>query len=244
MKLWLLLFPLLLFSPQPNFREEQMRNSRVKKAFEDRNPELNQLLAGKKIKREELRMFIRIFKEEKLLEVWARNRQDKEYVLLKSYPVCDRSGKAGPKRKQGDKQVPEGFYRISNFNPWSNYHLSLQVNYPNSSDRILSDKAAPGGEIFIHGKCITIGCIPITDRLIEEVYVLAVEARNNGSAIPVHIFPLKFNEENFMELKKKYPDKMLHAFWENLKEGYELFEKTRKIPPVNSDKKGKYVFGS
>jgi murein L,D-transpeptidase YafK len=103
-------------------------------------------------------------------------------------------GSLGPKRIQGDYQVPEGFYYVNEFNPNSNYHLALGLNYPNASDKILSDSVQPGGDIYIHGSCVTTGCIPIKDDQIEELYVLTTFARNLGQDfIPVHIFPVRFN---------------------------------------------------
>src|SRR5690606_11025729 len=103
-------------------------------------------------------------------------KNGEKFTLVKTYPVCSSSGLPGPKRKKGDRQTPEGFYHIDRFNPQSAFHLSLGINYPNSSDKILGH-SDPGGDIFIHGSCVTIGCVPLTDDLIKEVYVLAVEAK-------------------------------------------------------------------
>src|SRR5690606_4688666 len=120
---------------------------------------------------------------------------------------------------------------INHFNPQSIFHLSLGINYPNASDKILSDKKSPGSSIYIHGDCVTIGCIPITDDKIKELYVLAVEARNNGQAkIPVHIFPARLTEENFKSLRSEYASNpVLISFWQNLRIGYDGFESTKKI---------------
>lgn len=113
-----------------------------------------------------------------------------------TYPFCASSGILGPKRKEGDRQIPEGIYYINHFNPVSNFHLSLGINYPNPSDKILSDPAQPGESFYIHGNCVTIGCIPISDDKIKELYILAVEAYNNGQVkIPVHIFPDRLPNE-------------------------------------------------
>ena len=77
------------------------------------------------------------------------------------------------------------------------YHLSLGINYPNASDRILSDSEKPGGSIYIHGHCVSTGCIPISDEPIEELYVIAGAAKSRGQEfIPVHIFPIKYNVKN------------------------------------------------
>src|SRR5690606_26788584 len=124
---------------------------------------------------------------------------------FKTYKVCALAGTLGPKRMEGDYQVPEGFYYINEFNPRSVYHLSLGLNYPNASDRYLSDAIQPGGDIYIHGSCVTTGCIPITDSQIEELYALATYAKNAGQDfIPVHIFPVRFNVKKSADYLTKY----------------------------------------
>jgi len=96
---------------------------------------------------------------------------------------------------------------------------------------------------MIHGNCVTIGCIPITDDKIREVYVLAVEARNKGQEnIPIHIFPTKLTKEKLAAIKSEFPDKQTGIFWDNLKEGYDKFEATKLVPDFSIDKMGKYVF--
>jgi len=117
-------------------------------------------------------VYIRSFKYDSELEVWVKNDRKDAYKLFKSYKVCALAGSMGPKRMEGDYQVPEGFYYINEFNPRSSYHLSLGLNYPNLSDKILSDPERPGGEIYIHGSCVTVGCIPLTDPMIEELYII------------------------------------------------------------------------
>ena len=153
------------------------------------------------------------------------------------------SGILGPKRKEGDLQVPEGFYYVNGFNPNSQYHLSLKINYPNASDKILSDKKTPGGEIFIHGKCVSIGCVPLTDEKINELYILAVEATNNGqSKIPVYIFPFKMSDETMTLMEMLLDDEKLISFWKNLKEGYVKFIENNMEITVKVDAKGKYLY--
>ena len=123
-------------------------------------------------------VYIRSFKYDSQLEVWVKNDKKDTYKLFKSYRVCALAGTLGPKRMEGDYQVPEGFYYINEFNPKSTYHLSLGINYPNISDRILSDINTPGGNIYIHGSCVTVGCIPLTDPMIEELYIITAHAKN------------------------------------------------------------------
>jgi murein L,D-transpeptidase YafK len=141
-------------------------------------------------------IYIRSFKYDSQLEIWVKNEIKEPFQLFKTYKVCALAGTLGPKRMEGDYQVPEGFYYINEFNPRSNYYLSLGINYPNASDRLLSDSLRPGGEIFIHGSCVTVGCIPVTDQQIDEIYILAAHAKDQGQDfIPVHIFPVRFTRE-------------------------------------------------
>ena len=145
------------------------------------------------------------------------------------------SGTMGPKRMEGDYQVPEGFYHINEFNPNSNYHLSLGINYPNASDRILSDSLKPGGSIFIHGNCVSAGCIAITDEPIEELYVLASEAKNQGQEfIPVHIFPVRYSNSNSLEyLNNNIKDNTyLQHFNKNIREVFDFFEANKELPVI------------
>ncbi|MBK8110788.1 MAG: L,D-transpeptidase family protein [Saprospiraceae bacterium] len=120
------------------------------------------------------------FKEERVLEVYT-----KDYTgikLLKEYPFTAYSGKLGPKLKDGDRQIPEGIYKVDYLNPNSSYYLSIKLNYPNEFDKSktkFSSIDEMGKDIFIHGKAATIGCIPIGDEAIEEVFVLTQKAINN-----------------------------------------------------------------
>jgi murein L,D-transpeptidase YafK len=237
----LLILPLL---PDGAFKSAQLKYSRVKAAYLEKENDLNSILKKNGIKRESLEVFIRVFKNEQVVELWAKNKCDTQFVHLKYYAICASSGSLGPKRKQGDSQVPEGFYIINQLNPASNFHLSLGINYPNQSDRNLSRYTQLGGSICIHGNCVTIGCIPITDDKIKELYIFALEAKNGGQdEIQVHIFPARLIDSRFLELKETFKsDSSLIAFWKNLKEGFEFFEKHRRVPRVSVQKNGKYVF--
>ena len=189
-------------------------------------------------------LYLRSFKFDSQLEVWGRNNKKESYKLVKSYRVCALSGGLGPKRMQGDYQVPEGFYYINEFNPKSEYHLSLGLNYPNASDLLLSDSAKPGSEIYIHGSCVTVGCIPVMDSQIEELYIITSYAKNNGADfIPVHVFPIKFNvAKSVQKLNEATRDDLdyLH-FTQRLKEVYEYFEQHKKLPIISINNKCEYV---
>ena len=189
-------------------------------------------------------VYIRSFKYDARLEVWVKNTVKEQYKLFKTYKVCMQSGTMGPKRLQGDYQVPEGFYYINEFNPNSNYHLALGLNYPNASDRVLSDSLRPGGDIYIHGSCVSVGCIPVTDEQIEELYVITSYAKNNGEEfIPVHVFPIKYNQKKSLEYlrtsTKNNPS--LQKFAMQLRPVFDKFEETRQLPIVMVNKKGEYV---
>lgn len=152
------------------------------------------------------------FKEEKILEVYAK--LENRWILLKTYGYTNFSGELGPKLKEGDKQIPEGIYNIEYLNPNSLYYLSLKVSYPNEFDKEkakIEGRDKLGGDIFIHGKDLTIGCIPLGDDAIEEVFILATQVINKD--IKVVISPRDFRKN------KDFP-KIDFISWEN-----ELYEK-------------------
>ena len=229
-----------------DFRAEQMKHGRVRKAAANKAKVLKDLFAQKKIAWPPRGLLIRAFKEDARLELWAKD-QDGSFVLVKEYPICAGSGVVGPKRREGDLQVPEGFYEVNHFNPVSQYHLALGVSYPNRSDRVLGGggKRGPlGGQIYIHGNCCTIGCIPIEDDNIEEVYLAALESRAAaGDPVRIHVFPTRMTEQAVQRLATEHAgQEALLAFWANLKEGYDLFEKERRPPRVTIDAQGRYHF--
>ncbi len=238
--IYMLILLLVCFqSSAQSFKDTQKKATRVKAAYNEKWEGLKTDLKKGGIT-ESFDLFVRVFKKEEILEVWLRSKGGKEFKLFKTYEICASSGVLGPKRKQGDGQVPEGFYHIAVFNPYSSYHLSLGVSYPNASDKIIG-KGNLGGDIMIHGNCVTIGCMPLTDTFIKEVYILAVEANNGGQInIPVHIFPTKLTDQGLASLAHENEREI--EFWKNLKLGYDLFEKNKQIPRVAVDKTGKYIF--
>lgn len=189
-------------------------------------------------------IFIRSFKYDGQLEIWAKNTARDKFKLFKTYHVCLLSGAMGPKRMQGDFQVPEGFYYINEFNPRSNYHLALGLNYPNASDKILSDSLRPGDGIYIHGSCVSVGCIPVNDNDIEEIYLIASAAKSSGEDfIPVHVFPVRYNRKRSFDFFENYARNKpsLQKFGMQLKVAYDKFEATRELPLIMVDKRGDYV---
>lgn len=233
-----------LSSPAPDFLKDQLKYPRVRAAKAEKDEVIRGLFKKKGVDYPPAEIFIRIFKLDRSVELWARSAKMDAFRLIKTYPICALSGHAGPKRRIGDGQVPEGFYSINNFNPASSFHLSLGINYPNQSDSILGVAGRLGKDIFIHGSCVTIGCVPITDDCIKELYVIAVETKANGQKqIPVHIFPAVMDEKKYRSLIEGVKDSKLLAFWENLRQGYAFFEKGNRLPRVSVDAKtGRYIF--
>ncbi|MBI3548395.1 MAG: L,D-transpeptidase family protein [Elusimicrobia bacterium] len=226
-------------SAAKSFKETQLEFPRVRAAAESKAKGLEKLFSDKKLQWPPSGLFLRAFKSEGRLELWAEPKAGGKLVLAKEYPICASSGELGPKRREGDGQVPEGAYRIVGFNPKSNFHLSLEVDYPNASDRVRSDKKRPGGDIFIHGNCVTIGCIPIQDEGIKELYWAAVEARSAGQGpIPVHIFPARLTDAALAKLGRTASRHL--GFWRELKPLFDRFEKDRRVPEVRVAADGRY----
>jgi murein L,D-transpeptidase YafK len=173
-------------------------------------------------------VYLRVFKAEREVELWASGKVGQPMVLIKRYEVCAASGGPGPKRVEGDLQVPEGLYEISQFNPASSYHLSLKVSYPNKSDRRRSDRAHPGGLIYLHGRCASIGCIAIEDAPIEEVYLISADARRQP--VRIDLFPARLTRAWLEAAPAEHRD-----FWAELLPAFEGFEAARRPVPVTVD---------
>lgn len=179
-------------------------------------------------------IFIRIFKQERTLELFVR--KSGRYVRFKAYPICSFSGALGPKQKEGDMQAPEGFYKVSarSMNPRSSYHLSFNLGYPNAFDRA---HKRTGSFLMVHGSCVSIGCYAMTDPGIEEIWTLATAALAGGQrAFEVHIFPFRMTEANM----KAHEGSRWIGFWRDLKAVHDRFEATKKTPRVRVEKR-RYV---
>lgn len=164
-------------------------------------------------------VFIRLIKEERLMELWLQEQQG-DWNLFKTYPVAAISGEPGPKTAEGDKQAPEGFYRVipGNMNPRSKFHLSLNIGYPNSYDRQLG---RTGSFIMIHGGDESIGCFAMTDPMIEEIYTLVNEAFKAGTTcVPVQVYPFRMTPER---MQQEAGNKHI-AFWKHLLPGWQHTE--------------------
>jgi murein L,D-transpeptidase YafK len=240
----LLIILCLHAAAQNSFLSYQKSFSKVSDVFSRREDTLVAQFKAKNLKWPARNIYIRSFKYDSEMEVWIRNSPTEEFRLFKTYKVCALAGTLGPKRMEGDYQVPEGFYYINEFKHNSAFHLSLGLNYPNASDKVLADPGEPGGDIYIHGSCVTTGCIPITNPQIEELYILASHAYDEGQEfIPVHIFPVRFNKPRSMEYLDKLmkDDPGLREFEMRLKPAFDHFEQHRKLPVVAVNTKGDYV---
>jgi murein L,D-transpeptidase YafK len=235
---------LLSFTFQTDFLTEQKKHERVRTAIKEKQGLIEKELKDHSISIDNLKLLIIAYKDNDLVDIFAKTVKLGTYKKILSYDVCSRSGQLGPKRQQGDGQVPEGFYHIDRFNPSSSFYLSLGLNYPNLADKRKSKARDLGGDIFIHGSCVTIGCLPMTDNFIKEIYLLAVYARNNGQhKIPVYIFPFRMTDQNMTTYKAKYKaNKELISFWDNLKIGYDKFVKDSKELNIKVTENGDYTY--
>lgn len=182
-------------------------------------------------------VFIRAFKEERQLELFVRNRKTGKFDLFRTYLIVAASGRLGPKLAEGDLQVPEGFYAVppSAMKPDSRYHLSFNLGFPNAYDRA---HGRTGSLIMVHGDRVSIGCLAMTDEKIEEIFTLCAAAHTNGQPFfRVHLLPFRMTEKRLQQAAGSE----WQEFWQNLKQGYDWFEK-HHVPPDANVKDGRYRF--
>jgi murein L,D-transpeptidase YafK len=234
----------LMAQPQV-LTERQLGNQRVWNARLSSDEALKQAFGKLNLQYPPKFIYWRAFKKEKQMELWAADSSHHRYKLVKTYSIVNMSGTLGPKRMEGDFQVPEGYYHINQYNPYSNFYLSYKVSYPNCSDSILGQKGNYGGQIYVHGDSLTIGCMPMSDQVIKELYWCNIQAQNNKDTnyhIPIHIYPCRLHSGNWAYLKSYFNfDPKRLDFWKNLQEGYNYFELMRTPPKVTVDNKGKYL---
>jgi murein L,D-transpeptidase YafK len=228
------------------FTQTQLQYDRVLEARLQMRYGIKKLFRERGLRYPAADIYLRVFKREHVLELWVRPEGDTIFSMLRTYPICAMSGELGPKRARGDNQVPEGFYTLDAFNPYSDYHLSLHVNYPNRSDQLTSTEPDLGGDIFIHGGCNSIGCLALTDEGVKQLYWIAVEARSAGQQrIPIDIFPARLGDDDMTQLEHAFrttPE--LVSFWKTLKPGFDYFETTHTLPNVRVDAGGRYVINN
>lgn len=180
-------------------------------------------------------VLLRIIKETNTLELWKQN-DTTSWSIIRSYEICKYSGTLGPKKKQGDRQAPEGFYEIklSQLNPFSSEYLSMNTGYPNPHDRT---HGFTGSALMIHGGCSSAGCYAITDPSMEELYAVVRDAIKSGQrSVQLQIYPFAMNDWR-MFLERSNPN---YKFWQELKAGWDKFESTHA--PLTVDiKRGQYI---
>ena len=177
-------------------------------------------------------IFLRGLKRERQLELWARDREGESFRLVRAYPILAQSGGPGPKRREGDRQVPEGSYEVDRFNPLSAFHLSLGLNYPNASDIILGDPVSPGFDIFIHGGEPSIGCLALGDPAMGEIYLAALDSR--ARPIRVHIFPGRIDAPDWPAWRDSHlaDQPGWEPLWAQCAEAWTRFAKDGRVPIV------------
>jgi len=243
----LALFLVLLAAPAAQagaFLTQQRRNARVEAAWKAHHDDIREAFRGAGAAWPPAGLFLRAFKAEGSVEFWAAAAKGARLVRVRSFPICAASGVLGPKSRAGDGQVPEGFYSVDRFNPWSSYHLSLGLDYPNAVDRARAAGDPPGGDIFIHGNCVTIGCIPLEDGPIEWLYLAAVLARDGGQrTLPVHVFPCRFEAASCKQALASAAagEPTLAAFWATLRVGYDAFVAHGQPPRIRATATGYVV---
>jgi murein L,D-transpeptidase YafK len=185
-------------------------------------------------------LLFRAFKKDRELEVWGSATRGAAMAHVATYEICAASGELGPKRREGDMQVPEGFYKVHYLWPNSSYHLEIKVGYPNDLDRALSTQlhADPGGEIMIHGKCASIGCMAMQDERAEELWTMASAVQVGDRRVHVHIFPVR----DLAALLREPEHAEHRRFWENLKEGLDRFEGDHRLFETWVDWHARYYY--
>jgi len=181
-------------------------------------------------------ILLRVFKEESQLEVW-KQRRNGTYGLIATYDICKWSGKLGPKYVEGDRQAPEGFYSVrpGQMNPNSKYYLAFDIGFPNAYDRV---NGRSGQHLMVHGACSSAGCYSMTDENIAQIYAFGRDSFKGGQQeFHIHAFPFRMTAANM----QRYQNDPNYPFWTMLKEGYDIFEASKKPPKVDVCEK-RYVF--
>jgi len=224
------------------FKSEQLKNINAAKAYQQKEAKMKKLLAEKNIDYQTLEVYIRVIKQEELVELWAKDRTiNQEFQFIKSYKLCLTNNHDG--LRGIDLLIPESFYTVVEFLPYDPYYARLLTDFPTACEKL---RGRTGGGIALHGGCFSTYCSPLTDEDIKEVYIMAVEARSKGQwNVPIHNFPARLNDSIFNTLKanpKYNKDEKLIALWKNLKPMYDYFELKRKLLKYTHNDKGEYIF--
>ncbi|HFE47468.1 MAG TPA: hypothetical protein ENJ18_18595, partial [Nannocystis exedens] len=203
-------------------------------AFANKEAEVVSLFAEAGVDFPPKQVLFRVFKKEGDLEVWANDQVGQPMRPIATYRICAASGHAGPKTRTGDGQVPEGFYEIDFFKPRSDYYLAMHINYPNRRDR---SQRSTGSAIMIHGNCVSIGCLAMSDDRIQELWVIGRSLEKGR--VQVHLFP----QRKMQSLVDRTEDVELKEFWRSLATGKRLFDDDLRLPKkIKFDSEGRYIF--
>ncbi|MEZ0326792.1 MAG: murein L,D-transpeptidase family protein [Fimbriimonas sp.] len=199
-------------------------NDRIADARRVKGALLKQAFAAKGLSYPPSIVHLRGFKSERQLEVWVG--AGKRMKLFKTYPIAAMSGTLGPKKQRGDLQAPEGFYYVDRYNPKSQFLLSLGLNYPNAADRRRSSGLDPGGDIFIHGSCVSIGCLAMTNDLIQEIFLIAYDAKKKP--VKVEMFPMRMEGPLYRMAFSIAPTDW-QELWLELERAYRTFKQKNQL---------------
>ncbi len=228
--------------PDSAFKRLQLKHKNPQIAYAEKEAVVRQLIENKNIDYASMEVLFRTIKAEQILEVWAKDRTKNDtFQLVKNYKLCVDTN---PDTLRGiDLLVPESFYYVKYFHPANPYFVRMEINFPNKSDRI---RGRSGGDIAIHGGCYSTYCSPFTDDDIKELYVFAVEAKSKGQKqVAVHNFPFRMTDKNVEKYRNdaRYKNRKKLIFnRDNMKYGFQYFEKHRKLFSFTVDKKGKYIY--
>jgi murein L,D-transpeptidase YafK len=226
----------------PKFKKNQLKFKNPPIAYKEKESVVKDLLEKNNINYGSFEVFFRVIKLEQILEVWAKDRtKGDQFKFIKAYNLCVTKNR--DTLRKIDLLVPESFYYISRFNPDNIYFIRMETNFPNESDR---KRGRTGGDVAIHGGCFSTYCTPFTDDDIKEIYIFAAEAKANGQkTVQVHNFPFRMTDENtdkYMKDKRYSSDIKRITNWQNMKYGFQYFEKNKTLFEYTVDEKGKYLY--
>ncbi len=180
--LCLFILPAWAMAPKINWRKAV--NVAIEKYGLRTEPELKQLFDKSGVTYPPKQITFLAFKKEKKMELWAKNNEIWHWI--KNYKLTASSGVLGPKLKEHDKQIPEGIYQLTLLNPFSSFHLSIMLDYPNDFDRSiarLERRRKLGNNIFLHGKDVSAGCLAVGDKAIDQIFLLVSKVGLDNSKV-------------------------------------------------------------
>jgi len=179
MRLFILILSLLSVAPlhamAPKLNWDKAVEHAITRYGLQMEPQLIKLFAKAGVSYPPREIALLAFKQEREMQLWARDEEHQTWKYIYTYPLTAFSGRLGPKLKEHDRQIPEGVYRLTTLNPFSSMHLSMMINYPNGFDRLQASKDGRrnlGSNIFLHGKSLSVGCLAVGDKAIDQLFLL------------------------------------------------------------------------